>query len=168
MTKKHLLLVMLITMAIPLGTVGIRAISVSAAGTHQIPFSGSYSGTAALTSATTATFRGTGVSSQLGSGTSEGDSVVTVPDSSCPGGLANDNHETLTAANGDTLILVSSDVACPISPLAFHGTGHWIVTGGTGRFSGACGQGTFDGHSDFNQGVFSFQLTGTISAPNQG
>jgi hypothetical protein len=93
--------------------------------------------------------------------------VITGPDSSCPGGLANDNHETLTAANGDTLMLISYDVACPMSPGTYHGTGHWRVDGGTGRFSGASGRGSFDGHSDFNQGVFSFQLTGTISAPNQ-
>jgi hypothetical protein len=166
MTRKRLMLVTLVAMLIALGAMGIRARSVAAAG-GQDPFNGSYSGTAALTSATTATFRGAGISAYLGRGTSEGDSVVTGPDSSCPGGLANVNHETLTAANGDTLMLVSYDVACPTSPGAFHGTGHWVVTGGTGRFSGAAGQGTFDGHSDFNQGVFSLQLTGTITAPNQ-
>ena len=140
----------------------------SAASTHEVPFQGSYSGTAVFTSATTVTFSGAGIATHLVRGTNEGYTVVTGPDSSCPGGLANVNYETLTAANGDTLILISYDVGCPMSPGAFHGTGHWVVTGGTGRFSGASGQGSFDGHSDFNQGVFSFQLTGTISAPNQG
>ena len=56
----------------------------------------------------------------------------------------------------------------PVRAGALHGTGHWVVTGGTGRFSGSSGQGTIDGHADFNQGVFSFQFTGTLSAPNQG
>lgn len=168
MTRKRLLLVMLVTMSIPLGVMGIRAIPVAAASTHEVPFKGSYSGTAVLTSPTSANFNGEGNSAHLGSSTNEGYSVVTSPDSSCPGGLANDHYETLTAANGDTLSLVSHDVACPTDPGMFHGTGHWVVTGGTGRFSGSSGQGTFDGHSDFNQGVFSFQLTGTISGPKQG
>jgi hypothetical protein len=166
MSRKRLMLVALVAMLIALGAMGIRARSVAAAG-GQVPFHGSYSGTATLTSPTSATFNGKGIATQLGSSTNKGYSVVTGPDSSCPGGLANDHHETLTAANGDTLILISYDVACPTSPGTFHGTGHWIVTGGTGRFSGATGQGSFEGHSDFNQGVFSFQLTGTISAPNQ-
>jgi hypothetical protein len=167
-TRKRSLLVLLAAMLIVLGAVGIRAIPVSAASTHQVPFSASYSGTAILTSPTSATFSGTGTATHLGASTNQGNSVVTRPDSSCPGGLANNHYETLTAANGDTLSLISYDVACPMSLGQFHGTGHWVVTGGTGRFSGASGQGTFNGHSDFNQGVFSFQLTGDISAPNQG
>ncbi len=137
MTKKRVLLVMLVAMLIALGAMGIRAIPVSAASTHQVPFSASYSGTAVLTSPTSATFSGKGIATYLGASTNEGDSVVTGPDSSCPGGLANDHYETLTAANGDTLSLISYDVACPIEPGPFHGTGHWVVTGGTGRFSGA-------------------------------
>jgi hypothetical protein len=85
---------------------------------------------------------------------------------SCPRGFANINIETLTAANGDTLVLTGDhDEACPTGPNAVHGTGDWTVTGGTGRFAGATGQGTFDGVADFNRGTFSFQLTGTISAP---
>lgn len=179
MTRKRLVLVALaalvtlVTMAIPLGAMAIRAIPASAASAHDVPFTGSYSGTAILTSPTSATFSGQGVATHLGSSTNEAYSVVTGPDSRCPGGLANDHHETLTAANGDTLSLISYDVGCPEPPCIslcyqFHGIGHWVVTGGTGRFSGATGQGSFDGHSDFMQGVFSLTLTGTISAPNQG
>ncbi len=138
--------------------------SASAAGT-QVPFQASYSGTAAFTSATTALFTGKGIATHLGSSTNENHITVSGP-SSCPGGFANINVETLTAANGDTLVLTGDhDQACPTGPNAFHGTGHWTVTGGTGRFAGATGQGTFDGSADFNQGTFSFQLTGTISAP---
>ena len=102
-TRKRALLVLLATMLISLGAVGIRAIPVSAASAHQVPFSASYSGTAILTSPTSATFSGTGIATHLGASTNEAYSVVTGPDSSCPGGLANDHHETLTAANGDTL-----------------------------------------------------------------
>jgi len=162
--KRHILVVMLIAM----GTIGIGANSASAAAGHQVPFRGSYSGTAAFNSATgTAVFTGTGIASDLGRSTNVNNITVLYP-VSCSGGegFANKNVETLTAANGDTLVLTGPhDVGCPTRPGVVHGTGDWTVTGGTGRFAGATGQGTFDGGADFNKGTFSFQLTGTISAP---
>src|SRR6476469_34834 len=147
-TRKRLLLATLVAMLIPLGAMGIRAIPVSANSTHEVPFTGSYSGTAVLTSPTTATFSGKGMATHLGSSTNEAYIVVTGPYSSCPGGLASDHYETLTAANGDRLMLISYDNACPTSPGIFQGTGHWVVTGGTGRFRAASGQGAFNGYSD--------------------
>jgi len=162
MTRKRL---MLVVMLMALAAIGIGGNSASAGADHQVPFKGSYSGAAAFTSATTALFTGTGIASPLGRGTNENHIAVSGA-ASCPGGFANINVETLTAANGDTLVLTGDhDQACPTGPNAVHGTGLWIVTGGTGRFAGATGQGTFDGVADFNQGTFSFQLTGTISAP---
>ena len=163
--KRHILVVMLIAT----GTIGVGANSASAAAGHQVPFRASYSGMAAFTSDTTAVFNGTGIASHLGRSTNVNHITVSGPGSpgSCPGGFANINVETLTAANGDTLVLTGPhDQGCPTRPNAVHGTGHWIVTGGTGRFAGATGQGTFDGVADFNLGTFSFQLTGTISAPS--
>ena len=169
MTRKRSLLVLLATLLIVLSAVGIRAIPVFAASAHQVPFKGSYSGAASFSDPSVGSFfSGNGIATHLGASTNQGHAVLTGPDSSCSGGIANTHYETLTAANGDVLMITSYDVACPISPNVYHGTGHWVVSGGTGRFSGATGQGSFDGHSDFNQGVFSFQLTGTISAPNQG
>ena len=159
--KRHTLAVMLITIA----TIGIGVNSASAADT-QVPFHASYSGTAAFTSATTALFTGTGIASHLGRSTNVNHITVTGPATSCPGGFANINVEMLTAANGDTLVLTGPhDQGCPTRPGVVHGTGDWTVTGGTGRFAGATGQGTFVGGADFNRGTFSFQLTGTISAP---
>ena len=162
--KRHMLVVMLIAM----GTIGIGANSASAAAGHQVPFRASYSGTAAFTSATTALFTGTGIASHLGSSTNVNNITVLGPDTSCPGGFANKNVETLTAANGDMLMLKGPhDVGCPspTDPNVVHGTGDWTVTGGTGRFAGATGQGIFVGGADFTTHKFSFQLTGTISAP---
>jgi hypothetical protein len=165
--KRHTLAVMLTTIA----TIGIGVNSASAADT-QVPFHASYSGTAAFTPATTsspatALFRGTGIASHLGHSTNANHiTVLSDPVTSCPEGFANVNVETLTAANGDTLELTGPhDVGCPTRPGVVHGTGDWTVTGGTGRFAGATGQGTFVGGADFNTGRFSFQLTGTISAP---
>ena len=161
--KRHMLVVMLIAM----GTIGIGANSASAAAGHQVPFRASYSGAATFNSATgTALFTGTGIASHLGRSTNVNHITVTGPATSCSGGFANINVETLTAANGDTLELRGPhDVGCPTRPGVVHGTGDWTVTGGTGRFAGATGQGTFDGGANFNTGTFSFQLTGTISAP---
>ena len=157
---------MLVVMLIAIGTIGIGANSASAAAGHQVPFRASYSGTAAFNSATgTALFTGTGIASYLGRSTNVNHITVSGP-ASCPGGFANINVETLTAANGDTLVLTGPhDQACPTGPNAVHGTGDWNVTGGTGRFAGATGQGIFVGGADFTTHKFSFQLTGTISAP---
>src|SRR5215471_871882 len=160
--KRHMLVVLLIAM----GTIGIGANSASAAAGPQVPFRASFSGKAAFTSPTSAVFTGTGIATHLGLSTNENNITVLGPDSSCPGGFVNKNVEKLTAANGDTLELKGPhDVGCPTRPGVVHGTGDWTVTGGTGRFAGATGQGTFDGGADFNKGTFSFQLTGTISAP---
>jgi hypothetical protein len=152
-----------VTLLILLGTIGMGGNAAYAA--TMVPFRGSYSGSADWNNGAPL-FSGTGISSHLGKGTNEGYVVFTTAPVSCAGGVPNDNYETLTAANGDSLAIVSHDVGCPIGPGEYHGTGHWEVLGGTGRFSGATGQGTLDGHADFNHGVFSFLLIGTISAPN--
>jgi hypothetical protein len=133
----------------------------------RVPFRGFYSGTVAMGSNGASLFSGTGIATHLGRSTSEGYVVFTAAPTSCAGGVPNDNYETLTAANGDSFTIVSHDVACPTGPNQYHGSGDWdVVPGsGTGRFTGVTGQGTFDGNSDFNQGVFSMQLTGTISVP---
>src|SRR5262249_531158 len=131
--KRHMLAVMLIAIA----TIGIGANSASAAAGPQVPFRASYSGTAAFNSATgTALFTGTGTASSLGRSTNVNNITVTSP-GGCPGGagFANVNVETLTAANGDTLVLTGPhDQGCPAGPNVVHGTGAWTVTGGTGRF----------------------------------
>lgn len=147
--------------------IGLGTTPVYAHGTHQVPFKGSYSGTVVFGSNGAPLFNGTGIASHLGRSTTEGYVVFTAGSSDCAGGVPNDNYETLTAANGDSFTIVSHDVACPTGPNQYHGSGDWqILAGtGTGRFADAAGQGTFDGHSDFNQGVFDIQLIGTISAP---
>lgn len=110
---------------------------------------------------------GTGAASWLGASTNRGYVFVTGTASSCPTtGFAVENDETLTSStDGDQITLVIHDESCPISPGVFHGSGTYMVTGGTGHFAGATGSGTFNGIGDFNQGLFVFSLSGTISAP---
>ena len=158
-------LLLMVAMLIALGIVGMGATPASAA--HMVPFRGSYSGTAVFPSGGTPQFSGTGIATHLGKSTNEGHVVFTAGTPACAGGLPNDNYETLTAANGDLLMIVSHDVGCPIGPYQYHGTGNWEVVGGTGRFSGATGQGTLDGRADFAKGKFAFELIGNISVPRE-
>ena len=144
-----------------LGTGGLCASSALAV-CNSVPFRASFSGNASITGPTTTAFAGTGYATLMGRIANDGHVQITGSDSSCPGGVANINVETLTAANGDTLTVTSQDVACLTGPGRYHGSGHWTVTAGTGRFSATTGQGTFDGSSDFNAGVFTTTLTGTL------
>jgi hypothetical protein len=172
MTRK---LGMLVALLVALGIVGVGANPASAAGA-QSPFWASYSGAAAFINDTTVTFSGTGVAKFLRLSTNGGNAVFTdqVANPDCFGGVEfpNVHTETLTASDGDSLTITAHDIACPTGEFTFHGTGFWEVTGGTGRFSGATGEGTLDGRADFtngwDQGGFSFQLNGTISAPRGG
>jgi hypothetical protein len=162
-TKLSMLIATLIaTAALALGA------SLARADSNQIPFRASFTATITTLSATDVYISGTGIATVMGQSTYSGHATATGT-GSCAGGFANDNYQTLTAANGDTLSLFSHDVACPVGGEYYHGTGHWVVTSGTGRFSGATGQGTFDGLGHLVPGgAVQVQLTGTISAPNGG
>jgi hypothetical protein len=127
----------------------------------------SLSGTATATSQSTILWAGSGTATRMGHVTNQGNVVLLGPDSSCPNGIANVNTETLTTSDGDALTISSTDVACPVGPGQFHGTGQWHVTGGTGRFSGATGSGSADGGADFNAGTFTLTLTGTLTRPGE-
>jgi hypothetical protein len=77
---------------------------------------------------------------------------------------------TLTAANGDTLVVAISALTTNI-PGGVMFEGDYTVTGGTGRFEGATGSGSLAGSALFtgpNTGVGSFTLVGTISSRGRG
>ena len=160
------------------GSLLLGAGAVSAAG-KQVPFAALFSGSAGFGGPTTTVFTGSGIATSLGRVMTSGHAEIScfppadsplacVPSSGCLGGVPNTNFETLTAANGDNLSITSQDVACPLDgaaypPTRYHGTGHWTVTGGTGRYAGASGQGSFDGFSDFGAGTFIETLIGTVT-----
>lgn len=143
------------------GVLLLAATSAGAAGSQQIPFNASFSGTA-TSSPDSSSFVGKGNATHMGHITTSGVADNFRPDGSCPGGVANTNTETLTAANGDTLTITSQDVACPTAPGVYHGAGQWTVTGGTGRFGDASGHGSYDGSANFNAQTFTINLTGTL------
>jgi len=136
------------------------------AGDGSVPFKASYSGSAAMTSQTTVSFNGSGSATHMGRVTNVGTISLTGPDPTCDNGIANTNTENLTDELGDTLTIVSQDVSCPTGPGVFRGTGRWTVSGGTGRFAGATGEGSAGGGADFNAGTFTMFLDGTVRLPH--
>ncbi len=72
---------------------------------------------------------------------------------------------TLTAANGDTVVLAIEFVTT-FQPSGVTFEGSYVVTGGTGRFAGATGSGSASGSATFtgpSNGFGSFSVNGTIS-----
>jgi len=70
---------------------------------------------------------------------------------------------TITAANGDELTLESSGGAGPpdaqgMVPIF----GDWTITGGTGRFSGVGGIGTYEGLLNFVAATGQFSMNGAL------
>lgn len=131
------------------------------------PFMATFSGTALFTSQISAEFHGSGEAMHLGETTNSGFLYPLIPETTdeCEAGwgIPHTNTETLTAADGDQLVLVMNDLACPVGPNVFAGTGIWHVGSGTGRFANASGWGTAIGGGDFNTGMFQFTVTGQIS-----
>jgi hypothetical protein len=76
------------------------------------------------------------------------------------GGFAAQHSDSLTVADGSRVFFLVTEDACQEGPGAYHCIGSYTVTGGSGRFAGATGTGTFDGHVSFNpNGSGTFQAT---------
>jgi len=93
-----------------------------------------------------ANFTGTLEATHLGRSTQQGTLVL---------GLPNANHiapghgsVTFTAANGDTLTF---DYEGQLNAATGEGSGRFTITGGTGRFAGATGGGTFQALIDVSR-----------------
>jgi hypothetical protein len=146
--------------------VGVGAFGTVAGADSDVPFTARLSGTAAFTSPTSVEFLGTGTATQLGRFTNDGRAILGPLTDGCPNGtqgIPNVHTETLVAANGDELVVQMMNLACPTSPTSFHGTGHWTVIGGTGRFAGVTGAGTNEGNANFATNTFELTLNGTLS-----
>jgi hypothetical protein len=140
----------------------------SAPAKGKVPFHALMSGSAAFTSPTTVEFFTTGYATQLFRFVTTGIAFLDPPTGPCPGvnnGIPNVHTETLTAGNGDELVIEMVNVACPTGPFTFHGKGHWTVLSGTGRFQNVTGQGTNEGGADFEGGTFVMAFTGTLMFP---
>ena len=141
----------------------LSATGPASASSSDRPFTATFSGHMEMPIPGSAVFDGAGHANHMGRIGTEGHALITgLDESSCDGGLANVHVETLTSANGDTLTITSHDVACPLGLGKFQGSGHWTVTGGSGRFSDATGAGSFAGSLNLGAGTFSITLNGTL------
>jgi hypothetical protein len=148
-----------------LGLLTILGAFPTAFATHSAPFNGSGSGTFTDTSPTTVLITGTGHYDHLGATNLRFHSTIT-GQAEC-GGFTATEQDTYTGASGDSVFLTVHDTICPTStPGAFHLTGSFVVTGGTGRFTDAKGSGTVNASVTFTSatsGTFSGTQSGTIS-----
>jgi hypothetical protein len=154
----QLVAVIVIVMAVISSGVAMR--SASAAGSVD-PLKAFASGTVSLTSETTFELVGTVKANRIGNMSGyQADGYFTGPNTDAL-------TETLTAANGDTLIMLCNQVLAEIGPGVFRGTDTWTVLGGTGRFSNATGSGTGETTVDLNTGTFTKSMTGVITIPDE-
>ena len=70
---------------------------------------------------------------------------------------------TLTAANGDRLFLSTTGTYCPIDPADAVDSGSYNVTGGTGRFAGAGGGGTYVTRANMGNGTSVTTMEGSLA-----
>jgi hypothetical protein len=121
-----------------------------------------------------------GLLSGSGQATQLGGFSATSQDCINPDGLFDPNGPTayhftsgaggvvFTAANGDRLLASYSGSLVPQAGRPHAVTGHFIFTGGTGRFAGAVGGGVMWGTEDISQvvvGTGQVELLGTLSSP---
>jgi hypothetical protein len=92
-----------------------------------------------------ANFTGGGLVTHMGNTTQAGWLVLEPPDAD--GLFPGYGSVTITAANGDE---VTFDYVGLLNPVTGEGIGTFIITGGTGRFAGATGGGTFDAFIDLS------------------
>jgi len=107
-----------------------------------------------------ATFTGGGPVTHMGNTTQSGTLVLEAP--IAPGIFPGYGSVTITAANGDQLTF---DYMGFLNAETGEGTGSFTFTGGTGRFAGATGGGTFDALIDLSLPVdqpMTVILDGTI------
>jgi hypothetical protein len=135
----------------------------SAAGRATAPFRASYAGTCTISGTApilnvscTATGHGThvGKSSEVVNLTQN---LTTTP---CPSAAGTG---TLTAANGDHLIVTTGGPTCPAQSGLVAISGTQTITGGTGRFAGASGTLTITGTVNPTTGATSYTLEGAIT-----
>jgi hypothetical protein len=93
-----------------------------------------------------ATFTGGGPVTHMGDTSQAGSLVLDAPIG--PGVFPGFGSVTITAANGDTLTF---DYVGLLFAGTGEGVGTFTFTGGTGRFAGATGGGTFDAQIDLSQ-----------------
>lgn len=127
----------------------------------SVPFKLSVSGKLNFTGPVTVELTAGGNASHMGKISYSGVVVIT---SQTPTQITDVLTETVTAANGDRLTLLCSQIVNLTAQGVYESTNDsWTVIGGTGRFSGATGSGSGKTHVDLNSNTFTKECRGTIS-----
>jgi hypothetical protein len=71
----------------------------------------------------------------------------------------------LTAANGDQIMMTATGKSCSTGPTTVTAVDSYVVTGGTGRFSGASGSGTNTALVDLASRTAVVTFIGALSSP---
>jgi hypothetical protein len=160
-------LIAALVIATLLGLVGLMPASAAS----QLPFKGQFAGSFTFVdSGQGLALSGLGTASFLGQATSSGHIVFGAPVTCKLGpGFAVQDSETLTSTDdGDQITFSVDSQACPTTTPnngIYEINTAYTVTGGTGRFAGASGQGTADCFGNFNNNTFHFTMQGNISQP---
>jgi hypothetical protein len=150
----------------------LAAVPQQAAATSQVPFSAMMNETFAVIpcapnsnpNVVCVSVAGSGQATQLGN---TGESSEVFVNLSTPVCHAETRTVILTAANGDQVTLALTGQSCDTNSTPITGTASdsWVVSGGTGRFSGATGSGTNSALIYGLTGTAVTTFTGTLSTP---
>jgi len=111
-----------------------------------------------------ATITGSGQATYLGAISEASSVVVDLLSNPAPGCFAETRTTTLTAANGDQITMNHTGQVC-FSATTGTALDSYVVTGGTGRYSGAIGSGTNRASIDRVTGNAVTTFIGTLSSP---
>ena len=108
---------------------------------------------------------GSGHATHLGQIDEAAAAVVDLASHAGPGCFSETRTTTLTAASGDQLTLDATGHNCAIGATTVTAMDAYVVTGGTGRFSGARGGGTITATIDLASGTAVVTFRGLLSSP---
>jgi len=91
------------------------------------------------------------------------DNLASGPGPSCTTEGHAETRTPLVAANGDQITLLTTAYNCTTGPTTQTAMDSYVVTGGTGKFSGASGSGTITATIDLANGTAMTTFTGTLS-----
>jgi hypothetical protein len=108
---------------------------------------------------------GTGQGTHLGQVRESASVVANLASQPNPGCTSETRETTLTGANGDRITLHATGQGCQTGPTTLAAVDFYVVTGGTGRFSGATGSGTINVTVDQATRTAVTRFSGVLSTP---
>jgi hypothetical protein len=169
--SKHLILSLALSAAVATGMIAVPQHAVAAG---LVPFHASMNESFIFQfcdpNLICAPITGSGQATHLGQNIEAGEVFVDLLNSPAPGCNSETRTVTLTGANGDQITLALTGQTCvtvgqPGTLTTATAADAWVVTGGTGRYSGATGSGTDTARIDGPTLTAVTTFTGTLSTP---